>query len=154
MVRYVVGFAETDQYVDIVGGKGAHLAELSRIEGIRVPAGFCVTTDAFDAGQLRQTRALASNSVDVRIGLGKPYYVTHHRLRGSTASACPGPTHSAGDPGPCRKPRRPLYLESGGLVLAHERDRFPPFRLRRAVVQREVDHVREPRNLLPNSATA
>ena len=31
----------------VVGGKGAHLGELSRIAGIRVPAGFCVTTDAF-----------------------------------------------------------------------------------------------------------
>ena len=31
----------------MVGGKGAQLGELSRIEGIRVPAGFCVTTDAF-----------------------------------------------------------------------------------------------------------
>ena len=30
-----------------VGGKGVNLAELSRIEGIRVPAGFCVTTEAF-----------------------------------------------------------------------------------------------------------
>jgi rifampicin phosphotransferase len=30
-----------------VGGKGAQLGELSRIEGIRVPRGFCVTTDAF-----------------------------------------------------------------------------------------------------------
>ena len=33
--------------VAVVGGKGAHLGELSRIEGIRVPPGFCVTTDAF-----------------------------------------------------------------------------------------------------------
>ncbi|MGN9777559.1 rifamycin-inactivating phosphotransferase [Micromonospora sp. H33] len=33
--------------VAVVGGKGAHLGGLSRIEGIRVPAGFCVTTDAF-----------------------------------------------------------------------------------------------------------
>ena len=33
--------------VEVVGGKGAHLGELSRIEGLRVPAGFCVTTDAF-----------------------------------------------------------------------------------------------------------
>jgi pyruvate,water dikinase len=33
--------------VALVGGKGAHLGELSRIEGIHVPAGFCVTTDAF-----------------------------------------------------------------------------------------------------------
>src|SRR5918997_4382523 len=45
---YVLGFQEVDQsQVAVVGGKGAHLGELSRIEGLRVPAGFCVTTDAF-----------------------------------------------------------------------------------------------------------
>ena len=48
MDRYVLGFKEIDQtQVAVVGGKGAHLGELSRIEGIRVPDGFCVTTDAF-----------------------------------------------------------------------------------------------------------
>jgi rifampicin phosphotransferase len=48
MGGYVLGFQEIDQtLVGVVGGKGAHLGELSRIEGIRVPAGFCVTTDAF-----------------------------------------------------------------------------------------------------------
>jgi rifampicin phosphotransferase len=46
--RHVLGFEEIDQtQVAVVGGKGAHLGELSRIEGIRVPKGFCVTTDAF-----------------------------------------------------------------------------------------------------------
>ena len=45
---YVLDFQEIDQtQVAFVGGKGARLGELSRIEGIRVPAGFCVTTDAF-----------------------------------------------------------------------------------------------------------
>src|SRR5687767_9634743 len=45
---YVLGFQEIDQtQVAVVGGKGAHLGELSRLEGLRVPAGFCVTTDAF-----------------------------------------------------------------------------------------------------------
>jgi len=45
---YVLGFQEIDQtQVAVVGGKGAHLGELSRIEGLRVPAGFCVTTEAF-----------------------------------------------------------------------------------------------------------
>src|SRR5436190_11365002 len=45
---YVLGFQEIDRtQVAVVGGKGAHLGELSRIQGIRVPAGFCVTTDAF-----------------------------------------------------------------------------------------------------------
>ena len=48
MGRYVLGFREIDQtQFAVVGGKGAHLGELSRIEGIRVPDGFCVTTDAF-----------------------------------------------------------------------------------------------------------
>ncbi len=46
--RYVLGLQEIDEtQVAVVGGKGAHLGELSRIEGIRVPPGFCVTTDAF-----------------------------------------------------------------------------------------------------------
>src|ERR1700722_16025832 len=46
--RYVLGLEEIDKtQVALAGGKGAQLGELSRIEGIRVPAGFCVTTDAF-----------------------------------------------------------------------------------------------------------
>jgi pyruvate,water dikinase len=45
---YVLEFREIDRTQGaIVGGKGAHLGELSRIEGVRVPAGFCVTTHAF-----------------------------------------------------------------------------------------------------------
>ncbi len=45
---YVLDFQEIDQtQVAVVGGKGALLGELSRIEGICVPAGFCVRTDAF-----------------------------------------------------------------------------------------------------------
>jgi rifampicin phosphotransferase len=48
MVCHVLDFNEIDQtQVAVVGAKGAVLGELSRIEGIRVPAGFCVTTDAF-----------------------------------------------------------------------------------------------------------
>ena len=44
----MLGLGEIDQtQVAIVGGKGVQLGELSRIEGIRVPAGFCITTDAF-----------------------------------------------------------------------------------------------------------
>ena len=47
--RYVLGLEEIDKtQVALVGGKAAHLGELSRIEGIRVPAGFCVTTEAFE----------------------------------------------------------------------------------------------------------
>lgn len=46
--QYVCDLHEVDDaQVASVGGKGAHLAALSRVDGIRVPAGFCVTTDAF-----------------------------------------------------------------------------------------------------------
>jgi pyruvate,water dikinase len=48
MDGYVLDFQEIDQtQVAVVGGKGALLGELSRIQGICVPAGFCVTADAF-----------------------------------------------------------------------------------------------------------
>ncbi|WP_307832600.1 rifamycin-inactivating phosphotransferase [Planomonospora sp. ID91781] len=46
--RYVVDLQEVDEtQVAVVGGKAAQLGGLSRIEGVRVPAGFCVTTAAF-----------------------------------------------------------------------------------------------------------
>jgi len=45
---YVLGFREIDQTkIAMVGGKGANLGELSRIDGISVPEGFCVTTEAY-----------------------------------------------------------------------------------------------------------
>ncbi|MBV8956449.1 MAG: phosphoenolpyruvate synthase, partial [Solirubrobacterales bacterium] len=48
MRRYVLDFEEVDRtQIAMVGGKGALLGELSRIDGIPVPAGFCVTTEAF-----------------------------------------------------------------------------------------------------------
>jgi pyruvate,water dikinase len=48
MDGYVVELREIDlTQVAVVGGKGARLGELARIDGVRVPAGFCVTTDAF-----------------------------------------------------------------------------------------------------------
>ena len=48
MSSYVLGFQDIDKKkLMIVGGKGANLGELSRIEGIHVPDGFCITTEAF-----------------------------------------------------------------------------------------------------------
>src|SRR3954454_6842873 len=48
MGSYVLGFEEIDRsLIAIVGGKAASLGELTRIEGISVPPGFCVTADAF-----------------------------------------------------------------------------------------------------------
>ncbi|MFD7013194.1 rifamycin-inactivating phosphotransferase [Streptomyces sp. NPDC059928] len=46
--QYVLDLQEIDEtQVAVVGGKGAHLGGLSRIEGIHVPGGFCVTAGAF-----------------------------------------------------------------------------------------------------------
>lgn len=48
MSSYVLGFQDIDKSnIMVVGGKGANLGELSRIEGIRVPDGFCISTEAF-----------------------------------------------------------------------------------------------------------
>jgi pyruvate,water dikinase len=48
MSGYVLRFDEIDQtHTAIAGGKGARLGELSRIDGVRVPQGFCVTTDVY-----------------------------------------------------------------------------------------------------------
>ncbi|ATW23590.1 phosphoenolpyruvate synthase [Candidatus Formimonas warabiya] len=48
MNAYVLSFQEIDKTkLAVVGGKGANLGELSRIEGITVPEGFCVTTEAY-----------------------------------------------------------------------------------------------------------
>jgi pyruvate,water dikinase len=63
MGGYVLDFQEIDRTrAAVVGGKGAALGELSRIEGVCVPPGFCVTTDAF-----RRVMAQAS-SLDDRLG--------------------------------------------------------------------------------------
>ncbi|MFB6932439.1 rifamycin-inactivating phosphotransferase [Streptomyces chartreusis] len=46
--QYVLGLQEIDEtQVAVVGGKGAQLGGLSRIDGISVPGGYCVTTGAF-----------------------------------------------------------------------------------------------------------
>ncbi|MEY9972754.1 phosphoenolpyruvate synthase/pyruvate phosphate dikinase [Lysinibacillus sp. RC46] len=45
MNSLVLGFQEMDKtQLLLVGGKGSNLGELSKIEGIQVPEGFCVTT--------------------------------------------------------------------------------------------------------------
>ncbi|MFJ7366579.1 phosphoenolpyruvate synthase [Peribacillus frigoritolerans] len=48
MKPYVLEFGEIDKTKQmVVGGKGMNLGECSRIDGILVPEGFCVTTEAF-----------------------------------------------------------------------------------------------------------
>ncbi len=48
MSSVVLGFQEMEKtQLMVVGGKGLNLGELSKIEGIQVPEGFCVTTVGF-----------------------------------------------------------------------------------------------------------
>jgi len=48
MSSFVLDFQDIDKTkLMVVGGKGANLGELSKIEGIRVPDGFCISTEAF-----------------------------------------------------------------------------------------------------------
>jgi rifampicin phosphotransferase len=48
MSSYVIGFQDIDKTkIMAVGGKGANLGEISKVEGILVPDGFCISTDAF-----------------------------------------------------------------------------------------------------------
>ncbi len=48
MSSFVLGFQDIDKTkLMLVGGKGANLGELSRIEGVLVPEGFCISTEVF-----------------------------------------------------------------------------------------------------------
>jgi phosphoenolpyruvate synthase/pyruvate phosphate dikinase len=48
MSSFVFGFQDVDKTkLKVVGGKGANLGELTKIEGIHVPDGFCISTAAF-----------------------------------------------------------------------------------------------------------
>src|SRR5207302_6069788 len=61
MSSFVLGFQDIDKTkLAMVGGKGANLGELSRIDGVRVPEGFCITTEAYKSiiGQTPEFHAL------------------------------------------------------------------------------------------------
>jgi len=48
MSAYVLSFQDINRTkLPLAGGKGANLGELAQIDGIQVPEGFCITTDAY-----------------------------------------------------------------------------------------------------------
>ena len=62
---YVLNIGAIDgTQVGLAGGKGASLGELARIEGLRVPEGFVVTTDAFAEGLTDDVAAAIGAAVD------------------------------------------------------------------------------------------
>jgi len=97
MNSYVLGFQEIDKTkLMIVGGKGLHLGELSRIEGIRVPEGFCVTTEAYKRaiGHNEEFKALLDQlsllKVDDRERIGE----ISGKIRGVIEGAVPSPPYT------------------------------------------------------------
>ena len=49
MSSFVLDFQEIEKgQLSLVGGKGLNLGELSNIQGIQVPEGFCVTTVGYE----------------------------------------------------------------------------------------------------------
>jgi pyruvate,water dikinase len=93
MSRYVLDLVETDKtQAGLAGGKGANLGELTRVDGVRVPAGFVVTTDAFRAAagkaELPADVAAAITGAVERLGAHGAYAVR------SSATAEDSPTAS------------------------------------------------------------
>ncbi len=82
-MRAVMDIREIDEtQTAIVGGKGANLGALSRIDGIRVPVGFCVTTDGF-----RRAIADARALDDLMEQLSRATSDDHDRIRVLSARA-------------------------------------------------------------------
>jgi phosphoenolpyruvate synthase/pyruvate phosphate dikinase len=68
---YVLDFKEIDKSkLTLAGGKGANLGELSGISGIRVPAGFCVTTEAYKkiTENNRELNSLLDELIHLKVG--------------------------------------------------------------------------------------
>lgn len=69
MEPFVLGFEALGRNsLVLVGGKSANLAMLSRLEGLQVPEGFCLTTSAFQAvvGEAAEVQALLARLSDLK----------------------------------------------------------------------------------------
>lgn len=59
MDTLILGFNEMEKtQLLLVGGKGLNLGELSKIQGIRVPEGFCVTTAGYQKSSNKTKRIM------------------------------------------------------------------------------------------------
>ena len=70
MSPYLLDFKDIDKTkLTIVGGKGANLGELSRIAGIQVPEGFCITTEAYKRiiGQSAELKVLMDQLSSLKV---------------------------------------------------------------------------------------
>lgn len=134
----VLGFEEIDRtQVAVVGGKGASLGELSRLEGIRVPPGFCVTVDA--------CARIASGSIpddvkaDIARWVGRLGAMGAYAVR-SSATAEDSPTASFAG-------QHDSFLNVVGLdaVLAHVQRCCASLFTERAIAYRERNRIDDAR---------
>lgn len=82
---FVLWFREIDKTkLAAVGGKGLNLGELSGIEGIRVPEGFCVTTEAYkrSTGQNEEFNALLAQLSALKVDDRERIAAVSGRIRG------------------------------------------------------------------------
>ncbi|MFN2562302.1 MAG: phosphoenolpyruvate synthase [Jatrophihabitans sp.] len=80
MTDYVLGLDRVDEgQVAVVGGKGANLGAVSKIDGIAVPPGFCVTAEAFRTAMASLS---LEDSLDELAGLSAD---DHERIRAVSA---------------------------------------------------------------------
>jgi pyruvate,water dikinase len=85
MSSYVLDFQEIDKTkLMVVGGKGLNLGELSRIEGIRVPEGFCITTGAYQrsTGQNQEFNVLLNELCTLKVEDRKRIGEISEKIRG------------------------------------------------------------------------
>ena len=148
---YVLHFNEIARaQVELVGGKGAALGELSRIRGVRVPPGFCVTTDAY-----RRAAAGAASMHDVET-LAIPVDITDAITRAlselgahsayavrSSATAEDSPTMSFAG-------QHDSYLNVTGIgaILDHVRRCWASLFTERAVAYRQRNGIDDARMLM------
>ena len=86
MVKYVYDFSEGDKSMkDLLGGKGANLAEMTKL-GLPVPPGFTITTEACRA-------YLKESAVPESLATEAPALCAASRIRWAATSATP-PTRS------------------------------------------------------------
>ena len=119
----VLGFQEIDRtQIAVGGGKAANLAELSRIEGIRVPAGFVVSTRAFAriVGEIPRRPGMARSASRPEGGRSgedrrsDPRAPAGHRSDRHPGGPAGGDFPPSGPPGRAGGLRRPLQRHRGG----------------------------------------
>ena len=147
MGPFTLHFEDVDRTMGaVVGGKGASLGELSRIGEVRVPDGFCVTTDAFRrtlagidlGGHADEVRA-AIEATPIPDEVAAAIVDSLARLGGETPCAVRSSATAEDLPTASFAGQQDSYLDVRGpeAILAHVRRCWASLFTERAVAYRE-----------------